>query len=105
MIGQLTLDYTKPLTLHERYEAFKGDNPEILGIIEDKIAMMIAGGATRIGIARVIEELRYDKKFITNRGISEFKINNSYRAPIATEILERNPQWTSLIEVRVRKAM
>ena len=100
----LTFDFTKPLTLSERYEAFKSDNPHVIGIIEQKIAQMVASGATHIGIARVIEELRYDKTFLTNRGISSFKINNSFRAPIATEILARNPQWKSLIEVRVRRA-
>ena len=102
----LTLDFTKPLTLHERYEAFKKANPHVLGIVEDKIAHMVVGGATRIGIAQVIEELRYDKKFLTNRGwYSDFKLNNSFRAPMASEILERNPRWVGIIEVRARKSV
>ena len=105
-LQELILDFTKPLTLHERYEAFKSDNPHVLGIVEDKIAHMVAGGATRIGIAQVIEELRYDKKFLTNRGwYSDFKLNNSFRAPMASEILERNPQWVGIIEVRARKSV
>ena len=105
-LQELTLDFTKPLTLHDRYEAFKEANPHVLGIVEDKIAHMVAGGATRIGIAQVVEELRYDKKFLTNRGwYSDFKLNNSFRAPMASEILERNPQWVGIIEVRARKAL
>ena len=102
----LTLDFTKPLTLQDRYEAFKEANPHVLGIVEDKIAHMVANGATRIGIAQVIEELRYDKKFLTNRGwYSDFKLNNSFRAPMASEILERHPQWRNVIEVRARKSV
>ena len=100
----LTLDFTKPLTLSDRYEAFKTDNPYVIDILEDKIAHMVAGGATRIGIARVVEELRYDKKSLINRGFSEFRFNNSFRAPYATEILKRNPQWVNIIEVRARTA-
>lgn len=104
MMTQATLDFTRPLTLNERYEEFKRLNPHILDLLEDKIAYMVASGATRIGIAKVVEDLRSDKKFLTTRGYEEFKFNNSFRAPYATEILERNPQWRNIIEVRVRKA-
>jgi hypothetical protein len=105
MTTQFALDFTKPLTLHDRYEAFKAANPHIFGILEDRIDFMVARGATRIGIAQVVEELRWDKQYLINRGHEAFKINNSFRAFYATEILERNPQWKDIIEVRARKAL
>ena len=104
-LQELTLDFTKPLTLHDRYEAFKSDNPHVIDILEDKITHMIAAGATRIAIAKVVEDLRADTKFLTNRGFSEFKFNNDFRSRYADLIIERNPQWGSIIERRVRKAL
>ena len=96
----LTLDFTKPLTIDEEYEIYSRNNPHIIGLLEDMIALLIARGATRVGIAKVVEDLRYDKKFLTNRGYDEFKFNNDFRRLYADAIIERHPEWDSIIERR-----
>ncbi len=101
---QIAFDYSKPITLSERYEAFKADNPQILGLIEDMIEKMIREGKTRIAIAKVVEDLRADTDFVTKRGHSSFKFNNDFRSRYADAIVARHPEWDRIIERRARKA-
>ena len=101
---QATLDFTTPLTLTDRYEAFKGANPHVIGLIEAMIEHMIRQGKTRIAIAKVIEDLRDDENFVTQRGCESFKFNNDFRSRYADLAVERHPEWDSIIERRARTA-
>ena len=104
MLSQATLDFTKPLTLSDRYEAFKGANPHVIGLIEDMIEKLIREGATRVAIAKAVEDLRANPKFVTERGYSDFKFNNDFRSRYADLVVARHPEWDSIIERRARTA-
>ena len=98
----LTLDFTTTPTLSDRYEAFKTDNPHVIGLIEAMIEKMIREGKTRIAISKVVEDLRSDNDFVTNRGHSSFKFNNDFRSRYSDLVISRHPEWDAIIERRVR---
>ena len=97
---QATLDFTKPLTLSDRYEAFKDDNPHVIGLIEEMIRFKLSQGATRVSIAGAVEDLRENKEFVTVRGHSDFKFNNDFRRPYGLAIVARNPEWKNVIPLK-----
>lgn len=91
---------TNPVTeLERRFADFHRSNPGIYAEIERK-ALQLAnvGERKRIGIAEIVEDIRYDYR-ATSKG-DAFKINNSWRAFYSRLLLHRNSSLASLIGVR-----
>jgi hypothetical protein len=92
---------TAPATpLEHRFAAFHRSNPQIYRALADKAEQLLSQGRRRIGIAELVEELRYDYR-VGSRG-DPFKINNSHRAFYARLLIFRDKRLDGVIETRVQ---
>ncbi len=110
MDEQLELIPTRPapkaLTLAERFSLFHQANPHVYTAIERKARALLLGGRGRMGIAEIVEELRYDYRVQSERGQEDWKINNSFRAFYARMLVDNDPPaFTDVIELRIQKAV
>lgn len=91
---------TNPVTeLERRFGAFHYANPAVYGMLEELALRHYTNGRTRIGIAELVEDLRYDVRFRT-QGAERFKINNSHRAFYARLLIHQHSKLASVIGVR-----
>lgn len=60
-----------------------------------------ASPGTRIGIARLVENLRYSKEVVVDGMM--FKMNNNHRAMYARLLIARHPKLAKVIETRGRR--
>lgn len=99
-LDQPAFDFTQPLTLRERAEQFHRDNTHVVIALEALARPLIAAGHNKFGIALLWENLRYESMISTEDRNSYRKLNNDYRSYYARLLIERNPSWESVIEVR-----
>lgn len=85
-------------TLEERFAEFHAANPHVYTRLRDAALAQARGGAPRLSIAKLAEELRADHRVKT--GGDDFKINNSFRAPYARLLMEREPLLRGRFETR-----
>ena len=88
------------LTPRERFERFHARNPHVYELLEGMAAQVWRSGRRRIGIATLVESLRWQYWLTTEDCSRDFKIDNSLRAPYARLIMERNPDWKGLFALR-----
>lgn len=88
--------------LRDRFMKFHIRNPAIYLALETA-AMNYQRRGERTGIARLVEELRYDPKIVGVDATSKFKINNSYRAFYARMLIEHHPSLAEILETRIQK--
>ena len=100
MNDQLTFDYSKPLTIADRFEEFDRLNPQVLRMLESKAARLIDRGWKRIGIGWLCEVLRYEYAIETNDPNSKFRLNNDFRSRYARLLIEKHPDWSDIIATR-----
>jgi acetyltransferase-like isoleucine patch superfamily enzyme len=102
MTGQLTLDYTKPITRAELFAEFHRKNPQVLERLEQLIREKIAReGLHRMAIAYFYEVLR-DEYFLTHG--DAFRLNQNWRSHYVDLIKARNPVWAPYFETRTRRS-
>lgn len=87
------------LPLRERFEKFHADNPAVyehlVRLARERIART---GEKRLGIGALVEVLRWD---IAVRTLStEWKFDNSLRAPMARLIMAQEPDLAAVFETR-----
>lgn len=94
---------THPSTsLEKRFAEFHRKNPLVFRRIRETAIRLVTSGRTRIGIAELAEELRYDPTLSTTG--DGFKLNNSFRAFYARLLLHQLPTLLAgKIETRVQK--
>lgn len=84
--------------LEQRFKAFHEKNPHVYRRIEEKALELARAGRSRIGIAELVEDLRYDPSL---RSAGEaFKLNNSYRAFYARLLVHRQKSLEETIQLR-----
>ncbi len=88
------------LTIRERFENFHRANPHAYTLLEDMAHRVWQTGRRRIGIATLVESLRWQYWIATEDISCDFKIDNSYRAYYARLLLERHPEWAGLFALR-----
>jgi hypothetical protein len=88
-------------SIDQRWAEFHQTNPHVLDEMLRLARARVATGATRIGVKALWEELRSWLQ-VTGRG--EYKLNNSFTAPAARALIERDPSLAAVIELRTRKA-
>ena len=90
---------TNPATdLERRFAEFHYGNPQVFAEIERKaLSLVDVEGRSRIGIAEIVEEIRYDHRVRSNGG---FKINNSFRAFYARLLIDRHSRLASVVGTR-----
>lgn len=96
----LTLDFTKPLTIEEKFRAFDEANPHVYRDLVHLCARRIAEGKTRLSIGGLAEDLRENPALRTSDPNAIWKINNSYRSLYARKIVSEHPEWAHLFELR-----
>jgi len=94
-------DYAPELTLAERYAAFIASNPGVLDAFEHTAAQWLDAGHARVGMKAVAERIRWETGV---RMEQAWKVNNSYVAFIARDLIARRPEWADRIETRTQRA-
>jgi hypothetical protein len=98
----------RALTIEERYQLFHAANPHVLAEMQRLARARLDRGETFISVKALWEELRtslakralaYDADFA-----GDYKLNNSYTAFYARELLGVEPRLVGVIETRKRTA-
>lgn len=80
------------------FQHFHRANPWVAVELEKIAWDMIKHGHKRIGIQACIEIFRWEtRKYTISR---DFKINNNYAAHYARLLMDRNPHWGQVFELR-----
>ena len=96
----LDFDYSERLRPAEKFEQFHYLNPQVATALEEMASELIARGRKRVGIKMLMEVLRWNFQMETNDPNSDFKINNNYAPYYARLLIERNPNWANVFELR-----
>lgn len=89
--------------IEHAFQRFHARNPHVYAAIEDRVLRAKERGARRLGIAKVIEDIRHDPTFRTQA--ADFKLNNNYRALYARLLLHRNPECAAILATRERREL
>lgn len=93
----------RSLSLDERFEAWLADNGHVYTAVRRAALAAVRAGTTRLSIAKIIEELRADRSVATTG--DSWKLNNSFRAPLARRLMDAEPEFEGHFEIRVRKSV
>lgn len=90
----------RPETPIERaFKAFHEVNPMVYHVLDEAALKQLAAGARRIGIAKLIEDIRYSRLETVG---NTFKVNNSFRSLYARLLIHRRPELAELFVLRER---
>lgn len=94
-------DPPKPreLPLEKRFALWAADNAEIIEALEKQALAAVAAGAARLSMNSLFELARYSDHH-TIRGAERWKLDNSFRAPLARLLMEKRPELRGIFEVR-----
>jgi hypothetical protein len=84
--------------LERRFVEFHRANPKVYAALEAKCLALFEQGRTRIGVAELVEDLRYDQSLKTAG--DQFKINNSFRSFYARLLIYHHSKLASVIGIR-----
>lgn len=88
------------LTPRERFTNFHARNPQAYDLLEGMAERVWTSGRRRIGIATLVESLRWQYWIATEDCSRDFKIDNTHRAYYARLILDLHPEWEGLFALR-----
>jgi hypothetical protein len=88
------------LTMQEQFEQFHTANPWVYDLIVSMARDLHERGRKKIGIAMLIEVMRWQYWRTTNDANSDFKINNNYKSRYARLVIEKNPDLSDMFELR-----
>jgi len=100
MAEALTLDFRKPITKEEKFNAFHLANPHVFTALETATSELIRSGHNRIGIDWLIAIVRWENRSATTDAHSIYKINNDYKPRYARLLRQRHPEWSEVIVIR-----
>lgn len=87
-----------PSPLDKRFWDFHKSNPNIYSELVKLSQQVKDSGRKRISINMMFEVIRWNSYIKTTT--KDFKLNNSYRSRYARIIVENNPQFVGMFEVR-----
>lgn len=82
----------------EAFKKFHNANPWVVVELEKIAWEMIRHGRKKIGIQACVEIFRWETRRHTIG--NDFKLNNNFCSRYARMILERNPHWGQVFELR-----
>ncbi len=100
MIDQFSFDFTQAITPADKFEEYHRLNPQVCSALEQMARDLINKGRRKVGIKMLMEVLRWNYQMKTEDPNSDFKINNNYAPYYARLLIERNPQWADVFELR-----
>ena len=89
----------------DKFDEFHRLNPQVADILEDMADELISRGRNRVGIKMLMEVLRWNYQMKTDDPNSDFKINNNYAPYYARLLIERNPKWADVFELRTIRSI
>lgn len=94
------LGSSRKATIQERFEAFHADNPWVYTALVELIEFLRAKGVRKLGIGMLWEQLRWRVFLVTHDANSGFKLNDHYRSRYVRLLVESNPHYADLFELR-----
>lgn len=92
--------YEPEMSISQRFELFHRENAHVYEALRELALRMKLRGMRRWSINGAFEVLRYEVAMHTSDPTSEFKLDNSYRALYARELMEREPELDGFFETR-----
>lgn len=88
--------------LDGRYAAWRAtaDGGKVVGYVLDKALRLRERGWRHYGVAALVEVARYDRALEVGPDVDGLKINNSFRAYIAREVMAADDRLVGFFEVR-----
>lgn len=95
-------------TIQERFNQFHRKNPVVYNLIKNEALKMLANGARKISIKRIVNDVRWDKFIVTKeptlfepKGKSvKFKIDDAFTSRYNRLFINDYPQYEDRIEKR-----
>jgi hypothetical protein len=93
-------------TIQQRFEQFHLDNPWAYATLAQMIEELRAKGVERWGMKSLWEVLRWRIAIGQVRvvGDADFKLNNDYTSRYARLLVQNNPEWANMFELRELRA-
>lgn len=88
--------------IEHAFQEFHARHPEIYRALEEEALRRVTAGERRLAIARLVEELRYDRRFQHDADHDAFKVNNNFRALYARLLIHRHPALADVFALRDR---
>lgn len=104
LFNQLKLTKVEGLSkmpTRQAFNEFHKANPWVVVELEKIAWEMIRHGRRKIGIQACVEVFRWESRRHTIG--NEFKLNNNFCALYARMIMDRNPHWGQVFEIRKMK--
>ena len=86
-----------------KFKLFHTRNPDVYMRLEIAALQWERSGAKRIGVKRLVENLRYSSIELDRRFWQEFKIDDRHTCLYARLLVHRHPSLSVFIEVRRRR--
>lgn len=88
--------------LDAQFEKFDKENPKVYTELVRLTEQAYRRGRRKIGIGMLFEIIRWDMMMSTTD--PEFKMNNNYRSRYARKIMDNDPRFVEMFEVRELKS-
>lgn len=92
---------TPTTEIEQAFQRFHVDNPHVFQVLEREALRAQQAGVRRLGIAKLVEDVRHDAQLRTHS--AAFKLNNNFRAPYARLLIHRHPQLAEILATRERR--
>jgi hypothetical protein len=100
METQFAFDFTQAITPAEKFDEYHRLNPQVYRALEQMAGDLINKGRRKVGIKMLMEVLRWNYQMQTQDPNSDFKINNNYAPYYARLLIQNNPTWVDVFELR-----
>lgn len=95
---------TRPQSVIEwAFKRFHEHNPVVYQRLEQAALAWAKTSPKRVGVKRLVENLRYARLALDDTFWREFKLDNRYTALYARLLIYRHPHLAEVIELRVRR--
>lgn len=105
MIDQFAFNFTQAITPADKFEEYHRLNPQVYSALEQMARDLINRGRRKVGIKMLMEVLRWNYQMQTQDPNSDFKINNNYAPYYARLLIQNNPTWADVFELRAIRSM
>lgn len=85
-------------TIHEKFQRFHKENPHVYKQLEQMSWQLLNRGQTKVGIGMLFEVMRW-RSIMRTTG-DEYKLNNNYRSRYVRMLIDNNPEFETLFEIR-----
>lgn len=90
-------------TLQARFEAFHAEHPDVYAEFKRAAYRLLRAGVRHYGAKAIFEFLRYQRA-ISGRDVGEpWKLNNNYHSRYARLLIDEDPRFAEILEVRALK--